>query len=215
MSKIKIARRVLDIEIGRKEMRGYNKQENRSYVMQNERIIGETSLNNSNIIVDASGRQTINDISKRIKEQKRTYPNIKVVCIDHIALVESSGKGRYEEITKTALKLKPLAKEHDVFLIALSQIKGQRNDEDESTKECYINNLKGSGDIEESADGIVLMWNHTDNSRRHCKIAKARDSGVNIYFDLINQNMYLKQAQGVVSMEKDIKQELKYKGKYD
>jgi len=76
--------------------------------------------------------------------------------IDYIQLVSYSGRKRNEEIAHIAQQLKSASLELDACVVALSQF--SRNDKLEPT----MDDLKESGDLEQAASFITLMWEELD-----------------------------------------------------
>ena len=88
--------------------------------------------------------------------------NIGMIVLDYIQLVDSEGEGResrQEQIAKVSRRLKTLARELSVPVIALSQL--NRNVENREDRRPRLSDLRESGAIEQDAD-VVLMLHRPD-----------------------------------------------------
>jgi len=105
--------------------------------------------NTSNKIVDIISSM----ISYILKE------NAKLFFVDYLQLVSLGQKGvnREQEVGTMARIFKNFAKEHNVVIVLLSQLK--RGDE---SREPLLSDLRDSGQIEEAAD-IVMFINRPEN----------------------------------------------------
>jgi len=106
------------------------------------------------IYFDERSSTNIDEICNSIISLKLKH-DIQLVMIDYLQLVGSSQKDRSEEsqIADIARKLKNLAKKLDITIIALSQLSRDR-----TNPRPQKNRLRGSGQIEEAADIVLLLW---------------------------------------------------------
>ncbi len=117
--------------------------------------------NNANIYLDESSRVTPAEIfskCRRIKAQNRG--KLDLVMIDYIQLMQSGRdnvENRVLEVASITRDLKIMAKELDVPVIALSQLRRQ-------TGEAQLSDLRESGAIEQDAD-LVMFINRLDQER--------------------------------------------------
>ena len=106
-----------------------------------------------------NGSKTINAIkSKIIKEQRNGHL---IVFIDYIGyIVGKKGQSDRERIGEAVRELNNITKDYDCTMFILAQI--NRNGSDEPT----MQDLKDSGELEQTADTIILIHdeNKTDNS---------------------------------------------------
>lgn len=86
-----------------------------------------------------------------------------VIVIDYLQLLETQQRGetREREISEVSRGLKRLAKEFDCPILALSQL--NRESEKRSDKAPSVADLRGSGQLEQDADVILLMQRTGDN----------------------------------------------------
>ena len=124
------------------------------------------------ITINDNPRTTIADI----RGQARLYRDLKLIIVDYLTLIPSDGTGkRYErrdlEVANYTRRLKLLAKELRVPIIALSQL----NRENDETEEPTLRSLRDSGGIEQDANKVLFLWKLTeDGTEIGVKVAKNR-----------------------------------------
>lgn len=95
---------------------------------------------------------TLEKIEHVIRESVVKY-RTKVFFIDYIQLISNpNADSRHLEVASVAQKMKNLAIELDVAIVELSQLARKQN------KEPIMADLKESGDIEQAASLIMLLW---------------------------------------------------------
>lgn len=106
-------------------------------------------------IVDTNGL-SIDDIEKTVLavNAKHVFGDraVDVVVVDYFQYLK--GTEDYEGVAYSAKSLKRIAKADSILFVMLSQLNRNTN----NFEEPGMNNLKGSGDVEASADYIVLFW---------------------------------------------------------
>jgi len=124
-------------------------------------------------LVIVSDRQNITSIRKVVKAQK---PDL--VIIDYLQLVKVTAvyKQRYVDVAELSHDLKGLALEMNIPIILLSQL----NRLSGNGKEPSMSELRESGDIEQDASIVVLLWNEDENdySKKGVKIEKNRQGSL-------------------------------------
>lgn len=124
------------------------------------------------LLIVSTGGKSVSEIRKSVKAKK---PD--VVIIDYLQLLkaESSYKGnRYAEVGQISHAIKGLAIECEIPVIVLTQLnRGTENREDH---EPNMAEIRESGDIEQDASIIILLWNTNkdDRSQKGVKIEKNR-----------------------------------------
>lgn len=115
-------------------------------------------MNNYPLYIDDSGKCDITDIVITAKLWQRKY-GIKVLIIDYIQLMnDKSIKGNREaEISSVSRRLKRLAKELNIPVIALSQLSRQCETRG-SSKRPLLSDLRDSGAIEQDADIVEFIY---------------------------------------------------------
>src|SRR5260221_14336334 len=109
--------------------------------------------------VDETGGLSISQLTARARRLKR-QKGLDLIVIDYIQLLSGSGKrgtdNRVQEITEITTKLKALAKELNVPVIALSQLSRQVESRDD--KRPQLSDLRESGSIEQDADVVMFVF---------------------------------------------------------
>jgi replicative DNA helicase len=113
---------------------------------------GMARLNQSKLIIDDNGFQTINSIRVKCKKQGK----LALVVVDYIQLMTGKGNNRTEEVSEISRGLKILSKELDCPIIALSQL--NRSVESRADKRPMMSDLRESGAIEQDADVIQFIY---------------------------------------------------------
>lgn len=110
------------------------------------------------LYIDDSGNSDITDIVIMAKMWKRVY-GIKLLIIDYLQLMtDKSVKGNREsEISTISRRLKKLAKELDIPVIALSQL-SRAVETRGGSKRPLLSDLRESGAIEQDADIVEFIY---------------------------------------------------------
>jgi len=105
------------------------------------------------------GGQNIGQIVSTARRTKR-QKGVDLIVVDYIQLLSGttkrSGENRVQEITEITTKLKGLAKELDVPVLALSQL--SRQVESRENKRPLLADLRDSGSIEQDADVVLFIY---------------------------------------------------------
>lgn len=119
----------------------------------------------------SSGAKTVSEIRQECRNM-----GADCIIIDYLQLVRSERhySNRSSEVGDVSKGIKALAMEFNCPVIVLSQL--NRLSEGRETKEPSMSELRESGDIEQDASVIILLWNcsETDRSRKGLKIEKNR-----------------------------------------
>ena len=117
-------------------------------------------MSNYPLYIDDSADSDINSVVLKARYWKRKY-DIKLLIIDYLQLMTaSSGKSsgnREQEISTISRRLKMLAKELDIPVIALSQL-SRAVETRGSSKRPLLSDLRESGAIEQDADIIEFLF---------------------------------------------------------
>lgn len=92
-----------------------------------------------------------------IKAKARRLPNLGLIVIDYLQLMESGGRveNRVQEVSKITRSLKIMAKELDVPVLVLSQL--NRAVESRTDHKPMLADLRESGSIEQDADSVLFL----------------------------------------------------------
>lgn len=125
----------------------------------------------SNIVI-STGAKTVSEIRSESR-----HMGFDVIVIDYLQLIKSDTfylGNRVAEVGAISKAIKALAMELNIPIILLSQL--NRASEGRETREPSMSELRESGDIEQDASVIVLLWNMSeeDRSKKGCKVEKNR-----------------------------------------
>lgn len=156
MTKDKICTRLLAAKaiLNSKDLaRAVDFDKNSNLIMQkcNEISIKE------NLFIDDRCGLTISQIRAEAKKIKIKH-GLDVIVIDHIGKIQPDNlkASRNDQLGQVSQGLKILAKELNVCVVALSQL--SRKCEDRSDKNPQLADLRDSGNLEQDADSILLLF---------------------------------------------------------
>jgi replicative DNA helicase len=111
------------------------------------------------LYIDETGGLSIAQLAARARRLKR-QKGLDVLVIDYLQLLQGStrraAEGRVQEITEITTRLKALAKELNVPILALSQLSRQVENRDD--KRPQLSDLRESGSIEQDADVVLFVF---------------------------------------------------------
>jgi replicative DNA helicase len=159
---------------------------------------GIQKLSRLNIFFDEKPGLTIQKLRGKARRLKKKN-NLGLIVIDYMQLMTPSDNKqiREQQVSEISKKLKELAQELDVPVIALSQL--SREVEKRTSGIPQLSDLRESGSIEQDADIVMLLYGATEmeietakaegnlqqvENTTHIKIAKQRD-GMLITADLL------------------------------
>ncbi len=114
-----------------------------------------TRLASSEIQIFDKGSLTITELTREARRMKYNH-DIQAVYVDYIQRMKIEGKDRREGLGDIVRGLKSLAKELNVPVVALAQV--NREVEKRPDKRPRMGDLKDSGDIEQEADEVLLLY---------------------------------------------------------
>ncbi|MBO1626135.1 replicative DNA helicase [Bacillus arachidis] len=137
-------------------------------------------------IYDKAG-VTTQEIWVQVRKLKRKHGDKKLlVIVDYLQLITGDSKyrgNRFQEMSEISRKLKLLARDLNVCVVALSQL--SRGVESRHDKRPLLSDLRETGQIEQDADVIMLMYreDYYDKETEHkditeIQIAKHRNGPV-------------------------------------
>jgi replicative DNA helicase len=124
-----------------------------------EHLIDVTTagFNNPFLLIDESGRLTIDQLSARARRMHR-QKHVGLIVVDYLQLLSGSNKkqDRHVEVSEITTGLKALAKDLNVPILALSQL--SREVEKRDDKRPHLADLRESGSIEQDADVVLFLY---------------------------------------------------------
>lgn len=118
-------------------------------------VMANDRLNSLKIYIDDTGGMDIYELRSKARRMVSKY-GVKLIIIDYLQLMSGEGnktQNREQEISSISRKLKALAKELRVPLIALSQMS---RDIEKRKGEPMLSDLRESGAIEQDADMVIF-----------------------------------------------------------
>ena len=126
-------------------------------------------------IIITTGSQSVSKIRAEMKNK-----DYDMVIVDYLQLVKPEGRyrgNRFAEVGEISHSLKGLATDFHIPVIVLSQL--NRVSAGRENKEPTMSELRESGDIEQDASTIILLWNLDEDGRKKgCKVDKNRQGRI-------------------------------------
>lgn len=104
-----------------------------------------------------------------------------VILIDYLQLIQAPGSDLREQVTAVSKGLHTLAQRHGVCVIALSQLSRPGKEEGGKARRPTMYSLRESGQLEQDADAVLLLYNETPEDRngpRRLQIAKNKEGSI-------------------------------------
>jgi replicative DNA helicase len=109
--------------------------------------------------VDETGGLSIGQLAARARRLKRQR-GLDLLVVDYVQLLQGTSRraseNRVQEITEITTRLKALAKELNIPILALSQLSRQVESRDD--KRPQLSDLRESGSIEQDADVVLFVF---------------------------------------------------------
>ncbi|MEK6594775.1 MAG: replicative DNA helicase [Pseudomonadota bacterium] len=120
--------------------------------------IGEAigKLSNLPLMIDDRPGVTLGYIRARLRRLCRKHGSPRLIAVDYMTLMNGQGESRDERVGGIAKGLKEIAKEFSAPVIALAQL--NRNLEMRTDRRPTMADLRESGEIEQAADLIILLY---------------------------------------------------------
>tara|TARA_A100000172_G_scaffold54621_1_gene34766 strand:+ start:1227 stop:2507 length:1281 start_codon:yes stop_codon:yes gene_type:complete len=141
-------------------------------------------IKNSSLFIDSTS-SSLSQVSAKITKWVKVN-QVDIVVIDYLQLVRGfKGGSREQEVATVVRTLKNIAKQHNIAIIALSQL-SRKVDAREGNKTPQLGDLRESGEIEQAADTVIFLYRPDYYDIEKCAeyvheteviIAKGRNSG--------------------------------------
>ena len=144
-----------------------------------KRAIDEIEKNKVIVEHNATNINSIKSLIKKVKNKNKHT----IIFIDHLGLTKCDDKkSLYEQATEVSKQLRQICLTYDCTVIAASQL----NRSAYNSEEISLSMLKDSGELENSASKVILLYRDKTNSKdtpiipMYLDIAKNRDGQVGI-----------------------------------
>jgi replicative DNA helicase len=120
-------------------------------------------------ILDQASGLTLAELRIKLANHKQALENsgksLDLLIIDHLGMLKPSGNYRQNktaEVGEISVGLKELAKEYDIPVLALCQLNRavESRADDEKKRRPHLSDLRDSGNIEQDADAVLLLYRH-------------------------------------------------------
>ncbi len=135
------------------------------------------------VIVDCPSGVTVSQIASRVRAERLRMAKVGVklgaVIIDYLDFIHASDRyrgNRVYEVAEISRGLKQLAKDQDVCVVLLAQI--NRQVEQRHDKRPMMSDLRDSGNLEQDADVIALVYREAYYLERSPEYLKGDDDDV-------------------------------------
>ena len=137
-------------------------------------------LANSKIYIDDTPSIKLNDIITKSTKLQAHEPDLGLIIVDYLGLVQIATKGkgpdnRQEEVRRISLALKALARDLRIPVIAVSQL--SRAVEKRDSQRPVMSDLRDSGNIEQDADIVILLYREDYYQDKKTKTAGEKKGG--------------------------------------
>ena len=120
--------------------------------------LGRLAKLEGRLIIDDTPGLTVSKMAAKARHYRRRH-NAQLIVLDYLQLMsgDKSEKSRQEEISRVSVAMKMLAKELKIPIVALCQL--NREIEKEKNRKPRKSDIRDSGQIEQDADFIGILYN--------------------------------------------------------
>ena len=116
----------------------------------------QDKLTGTRLVVDETSKQSLSHIRGQLRGMDRTGNGARLLVIDYLGYMASpDAESRQQAVAALARGAKDIARDHDIPVILLAQL--NRGPEHRQDKRPISADLRESGEIEQSADIILLL----------------------------------------------------------
>ena len=109
------------------------------------------------LLINDTPRLSASEIRMLASQAQKKYGKLSLVVIDYLNLMKTAGgQQRYLDIQESTGIMKQVAKELEVPVVLLAQL--NRKCEEETDKRPQLSHLRESGDIEQDADLVIMLY---------------------------------------------------------
>lgn len=120
-------------------------------------VIAQQRMRDSPLYIFDQPRQSIRNITRSARRLKRKHGKLGLIVVDYLQLMpDHPGRDKRLSVGANAYGLKELAKELGTPVVLLSQL--ARRVEERPDKRPSMGDLRESGEIEDAADAIILLY---------------------------------------------------------
>lgn len=125
-------------------------------------------LTNTALVIDESSAQSLAHIRGQLRSMERTGTRARLLVIDYLGYMAApTAESRQQAVAALARGVKDIARDHDMPVILLAQL--NRESERRSDKHPTPADLRESGEIEQSADIILLLHREDQYDRESAR----------------------------------------------
>lgn len=143
---------------------------------------------------DVTDGCTVHDVATWTQSRKRMHPQLSLLVIDYLQLLNRTHRAQneYECVSEATKRLKQLARYLRLPILLLSQMNRDGRKQDRGRGGVLMNSprpqlsdLRGSGSIEQDADGVIFLWKPDSNTQIVRAEIAANRSGPTGHVDLL------------------------------
>jgi replicative DNA helicase len=108
------------------------------------------------LLVNDSGTQTMASVRSETRRAMNRHPNLALVIVDYLQLMDGAGQNRTELVTGISRGLKVLAQDFGIPVIAAAQL-NREVEKRISDKRPQLSDLRDSGSIEQDANIVLFL----------------------------------------------------------
>lgn len=141
----------------------------------------QEEMKNMTIIIDVEPKQTIDSIRARALRQAQTPAGLDFIIIDYLQLITSTSRhsNRQEIVAEISRNSKLLAKQLNIPIMVLVQMKRKSEDSAEESSIPRLDDIRESGAIAQDSDIVILLHREIsmDDTTPHTLVILAKNRG--------------------------------------
>lgn len=110
----------------------------------------------TSLVIDDTTPINVTQMRAKSRRAKRRLGGLDLIVIDYVGLMDGEGEKRHEQVSDISRRLKALARELDVPVLALVQL--NRKAEDRTGNRPKLSDLRDSGALEQDADVVMMLY---------------------------------------------------------